>query len=220
MSSVESISVRDRDLELYVSAPDSNSHPGLVLLHPWWGYNECMQDICGRLADAGFLVVAPDLYHGEIAATIEQADTIESKLDVARVVDEIASALDYLRNHPRHAGDVGMVGFSMGVYYGLKVVRDRPNEVDAAVLFYGTSDGEYEGTSMAVLGHYAGNDQFESERDVDAFRERLQAGGSTVTFHTYPDTGHWFFESDRPEYDEGAAELAWSRTIEFLRAEL
>lgn len=220
MDSLESVTVDDRDLELYAAAPDSDSHPGVLLLHPWWGFNECMRDACDRLAEAGFLVVAPDLYHGDVATTIEEAEAIESNLDVARVVDDIAAAFDYLRDHPRLAAGPGMVGFSMGVYYGLKVVRDRPNDVDAAVLFYGTSDGEYEGTSMATLGHYASNDQFESERDVDAFRERLLAGGGSVTFHTYPDTEHWFFEPDRPEYDEDAAGLAWSRTIEFLRAEL
>lgn len=217
MNSFESISVGDRTLQLYTSAPDTDSRPGILLLHPWWGFNECMRDVCDRLAEAGFLVVAPDLYHGDLAATIEEAEAIESSLDAARVVEDIAAAFDYASDHPRLAAGPGMMGFSMGVYYGLEALRDRPNDVDAAVLFYGTSDGEYERTSMAVLGHYAENDRFESERDVVAFRERLQTGGASVTFHTYPETDHWFFESDRPEYDEEAAELAWSRTIDFLR---
>lgn len=160
--------------------------------------------------------MAPDLYYGDVATTVEEAEAIESDLDGTRVLEDIAAALD----HPRLAAGIGVLGFSMGVYYGLDVVRERSSDVDAAVLFYGTNGGEYEGTSMAVLGHFAENDRFESERDVEAFRNRLGAGDGSITFHTYPGTEHWFFESDRLEYDEDAAEAAWSRTIEFLRAEL
>lgn len=220
MNSMETISVDDRELQIYVTSPGSDSSPGLLLVHAWWGFNECFRDICDRLAEEGFLVVAPDLYHRDIASTIDEADALSSELDATRAVEEVSAAFEYLRNHQRLANGLGVMAASMGVYYALSVVQDQPDDIDAAVLLYGTSDGEYEETSTAVLGHFAENDQFESKPDVEAFRERLQAGDGLVTFHTYPDTGHWFLESDRPEYDEDAAEVAWSRTIEFLRAEL
>ena len=220
MSSMESISINDRELQLYVTSPGSESYPGIFLVHAWWGLNECFRDICDRLAKEGFLVVAPDLYHGNVASTIDEADAMSSKLDITRASEDVSAAFGYLRNHQQLVNGLGVMAVSMGVYYALRVVQNRPDDIDAAVLFYGTSDGDYEETSMAVLGHFAENDQFESKRYVEALRERLQAGDGSVTFYTYPNTEHWFFESDRLEYDEDAAELAWSRTVEFLRAEL
>lgn len=220
MHSIESVSIDDRELPLYVTAPDSGSHPGILLVHAWWGLNECFRDICDELAREGYLVVAPDIYHGDVASTIDEADVRSSELDATRAVEDVSSAFEYLHNHQRFANGLGVMAASMGVYFALRMVQDRPNDVDAAVILYGTSDGEYEGTSTAFLGHFGENDEFESERHVEAFRDRLVAGDGSVTFHTYPDTEHWFFESDRPEYDEDAAALTWSRTIEFLQAEL
>ncbi|WP_254532726.1 dienelactone hydrolase family protein [Natrinema gelatinilyticum] len=217
---MESISIDDRELPLYVTAPGSNSYPGILLVHAWWGFNECFRDICDRLASEGFLVVAPDLYHGDVASTTDEADAVSSALDATRAVEDVSAAFDFLRTHQRLANGLGVIAASMGVYYALRMVQDRPDDIDATVVFYGTSDGDYVETSTAVLGHFGENDPFEPEPNVEAFRERVQAGDGPVTFHTYPDTEHWFFESDRPEYDEDAAELAWSRTVEFLRAEL
>lgn len=217
---MESISLDGRELPLYVTAPESNSYPGILLVHAWWGLNECFRNICDQLAGEGYLVVAPDLYHGDVASTIDEADAMSSDLDATRAIEDVSAAFGYLRDHQRLADGLGVMAASMGVYYALKMVRDRPDDIDAAVLFYGTSEGDFGGTSTAVLGHFGENDEFETESYVDAFRARLQAGDGSVTFHTYPGTEHWFLESDRPEYDEDANELAWSRTVEFLRAEL
>lgn len=220
MNSLESIRVGERKLDLYVSVPDAGPHPGVLLLHPWWGFNEFMQDICGRLAEAGYLVVAPDLYGGTVATTIEEAEAIESNLDGTRAVADIKAALEYLLAHPQRSGGLGLMGFSMGAFNGLEVVRTRSSDVTAAVLFYGTNGGDYAGVKTAVLGHFAEDDQFETPEDVDDFRDRLAAGDGSASFYTYPGTEHWFMEADRPEYDEAAADLAWSRTIEFFRDEL
>lgn len=220
MNSGETVPIDGRELEVYAAAPGSGGRPGLLLVHAWWGFNECFRDLCDRLASEGFLVVAPDLYHGEVASTVGEADEMSSTLDVTRAVEDTSAAFEYLRSHRRLADGLGVMAVSMGVSYALRLVQDSPDDVDAAVLFYGTSDGDYAGTSTAVLGHFAENDRFDGERDVEAFRERLRAGAGSVTFRTYPGTEHWFLEPDRPEYDEDAAELAWSRTIEFLRAEL
>ena len=80
------------------------------------------------------------------------------------------------------------MGFSMGVGYALWVVRNRANDVEATVLFYGNGGGEYADTSTAFLGYFAEHDEFNNKRDVEALHERLQAGDGAVTFHTYPNT--------------------------------
>lgn len=108
----------------------------------------------------------------------------------------------------------------MGVDYALWAVQNRGTDVEAAVRFYGNGGGEYEDTTTSFLGHFADRDAFDSADNIDSLRERLQAGDGSVTFHMYPDTEYWFFESDRPEFNEDAVRLAWSRTTEFLRSEL
>ena len=74
MNSIETVEVDDRDLQMYVSEPESDDYPGVLLVHAWWGFNECFRDLCDRLAREDFLVVAPDLYDGDIASTIEEAE--------------------------------------------------------------------------------------------------------------------------------------------------
>ncbi|AUV84246.1 dienelactone hydrolase family protein (plasmid) [Salinigranum rubrum] len=220
MNSLKILDVDDHDLRMYIATPGAGNHPGVLMLHAWWGFNDCFRDLCDRLAREGFIVVAPDLYEGEIASTIQTADAMSSALDTSRVIDDVSAAFDFTRQHENVAGGLGVVGISMGVEYAFWVVQSRANDVDAAVLFYGNGAGNFEEISTTFLGHFAEHDEFNSPRHIRALRERLQAGDGSVTFHTYPDTEHWFMESDRAEYDEKAASLAWSRTVEFLRTEL
>ena len=147
MNSMETISVDDRELQIYVTSLGPDSSLGMLLVHAWWGFNECFKDICDRLAKEGFLVVAPGLYHGDVASTIDEADALSSELDAARAIEEVSAAFEYLRNHQRLANGLGVMAASMGVYYALSVVQDQPDDIDSAVLLYGTSDGEYKETS-------------------------------------------------------------------------
>lgn len=217
---METLDTDGRTLSMYVTGPDSDDSPGILLAHAWWGFNDCFRDLCDRLASEGFLVVAPDLYDGDVASTIEEAEALASELDQTTAIKDVEAAFDFLRNHENVSGGLGVLGISLGVGYALWTVRNRISEVDAAVLFYGNGGGQFAETSTAVLGHFAEHDEFDSERDVEALRERLLAGDGPVTFHRYSDTEHWFFESDRPEYDAEASQMAWSRTVEFLQTEL
>ena len=97
----------------------------------------------------------------------------------------------------------------------------RPDDVGAVVVFYGTDDGDYHTARAAYLGHFAEHDDFEPLAAVRALEEKIRAAGREVTFHIYPGTGHWFFEPNQPQaYDAAAAELAWERTLDFLKAQL
>jgi carboxymethylenebutenolidase len=72
----------------------------------------------------------------------------------------------------------------------------------------------------AYLGHFAEQDEWEELEWVRQMESAMRDAGRKVTLHVYQGPGHWFFEHDRPEYDPAAAELAWQRTLEFLRAQL
>lgn len=207
----------------YLALPASNQGAGLLLLHSWWGLNDFFKQICERLAQAGFVALALDYYHGATAETIEQAQQLRQGLDRKKVNREVAAGVDYLglcqavdRPH------LGVIGFSLGCGFALEATRSKPNAVKAVVLYYGTGGGKFDKTEATFLGHFASDDQWgAAPKKVRALEERIRAANKTVKFYTYENTGHWFFEEDRPDsYNVAAAQLAWKRTIQFLQEEL
>jgi carboxymethylenebutenolidase len=201
----------------FFAAPPGGKGPGVLVLHPWWGLNDTMKGFSQRLADAGFMVLAPDLYHGKVADTIPGAEALMEALDSKQASAEIVEAAKTLRD--RAEGDaVAVVGFSLGAYYALDLSNAEPDLVRSVVVFYGTGPVDFSQSRAEYLGHFAGNDDFEPRESVDATESALKSAGRPVTFHHYDGTGHWFFEPDRTDaYNESAATLAWDRTLEFLK---
>ena len=113
---------------------------------------------------------------------------------------------------------LAVIGFSLGVYYALDLAAAHPEHIRSVVIYYGTGDGEYSNSRAAYLGHFAENDEFEPQSNVDALEGSLRRAGRPVTFYRYKDTGHWFCEPDRSQaYNQAAASLAWDRTLAFLQ---
>jgi carboxymethylenebutenolidase len=209
----------DSTPNLYTALPAGGSGPGVLVLHAWWGLNDFIRQLCDRLAGEGYVALAPDLYHGEIARTIPEAEKLRDQMDAntAQAEAEAQAALDTLLHLPATRGQrVATLGFSLGAYFALWLADQRPDDVAAVVVFYGTA-GELSEIKAACLGHFAENDPYESPEWAQQLYDGLKAAGLDVTFYTYPGTGHWFFEADRPDtYDPQAAGLAWQRTLEFL----
>lgn|SRR5690348_12453219 len=208
----------------YIAIPATGAGPGVLVLHAWWGLTDVFRRACDRLAEAGFVALAPDLYGGATATTIEEAERRVEQLDDAAARATILDALYQLRAHPGVRGAaVGVVGFSLGASYAYWLSAERPDAIAAVVVYYGTGDpdADYTRARAVYQGHYAADDPFEPEQGVRQFEAALRAAGRKVTFHTYPGTGHWFAEDNRPDaYNADAAALAWQRTLDFLRAHL
>ena len=206
----------------HLAVPKSGSGPGILALHAWWGLNDFFKDFCNRLATAGFVAFAPDLYHGPVASTIEQADKLSSGVKPETGRSDLAKSVKGLRAHPSVRGNrLGVIGFSFGAWWALWAAQEMPADIAAVVVFYGTSDGDFAKTRAAFLGHFAEKDPYESAESVRAFEGLLRAAGKDATIHVYPGTGHWFFEKDRPDaYNASAATMAWNRTVQFLKAHL
>jgi carboxymethylenebutenolidase len=208
-------------LDGYSAVPPLGSGPPVLVLHAWWGLNATIKSICDRLAEAGFSVFAPDLYHGKIADTISEAETLGSSLDDSFMLAkaEIADAVKYLceKTGPKDC-NVSVVSFSLGAYYALDLAASDPEHIDSVVLFYGSGPVDHSTSKARYLGHFAENDPYEPKENVEELEEALKKAGRPVSFYIYENTGHWFFEPDRLDaYDEAAAQLAWERTLEFLR---
>jgi len=208
--------------EGYLALPSTGRGPGVLVLHAWWGLNDTVKAFCERLAGKGFVVFAPDLYHGQLATTVEDAERLAEALDNQQARADVAAAVDLLTERTAPGGrGIAVVGFSLGAFYALDLSVSDPERVSTVVLFYGTGPGDYARSRAAYLGHFAEKDPFEPAENVDWLEGALRAAGRPVTFYRYPGTGHWFFEPDRTDaYDEAAATLAWERTLAFLKASL
>lgn len=206
-----------------LAAPEAGGGPGVLVLHAWWGLTPFFKMVCERLAREGFVALAPDLYHGVIASTDDEAKRLRAELDSDRVMHRMAAAVCTLCKHPAvHSPLVGILGFSLGAYLALRLARSEADNIRAVVLFYANEGGSFDGAQAAFLGHFASDDGcWVGARAVRSLEARLRAAGCEVTFHTYPDTRHSFFEQDRREaYDAEAAALAWERTVKFLHSKL
>jgi carboxymethylenebutenolidase len=209
----------------FLAVPATGQGPGVLVLHAWWGLNDTMKAFCTRLAEEGFVAFAPDLYHGHVADTIADAESLGQALDANhfQAKAEIAEATLFLNQQVGQAGPKGrpgltVIGFSLGAYYALNLAAADPEHIRSVVLFYGSGDGDYSNSKADYLGHFAENDEFEPQSNIDNLEDSLRRVGRPVTFYHYPGTGHWFFEPDRPQaYNPAAASLAWARTLAFLR---
>ena len=203
--------------------PDSGSGPGVLLLHAWWGLTPFFHQMAERLADAGFVTLAPDLHgDGRTADRPDEAEALLASTDPNQTAALVVSSLSVLRRMPVTTGDrVGVVGFSMGASWALWAATRHPDDVAAASVFYGTQDIDFGPARAAFQGHFAEQDEFESDDDVAYLQAQLHLAHQAVEFHRYPGTGHWFMEADRPAaYVPGAADLAWKRTVAFLHEHL
>jgi len=210
----EELAVGGEPARLYASGA-GNATPRVVVFHPWWGLNDDVIAYADRLAGAGFAVVAPDLVRGRVASTIEEAERLASGTDNDHADAVALAAIDRLA-----ASKIGAVGFSMGAAWAMWCAAQRP-AVAASVVYYGSLQGSsLTRASVPVLGHFAEADPYESDEAVLAFERTLRDAGRRVAIHCYPGTGHWFAEPSRDAWRPEAAELAFERTVAFLREHL
>ena len=211
--------------EGYLALPPTGQGSPVLVLHAWWGLNDTIRAVCNRLAEAGFVAFAPDLYHGKVADTIEGAESLSSALDSERAKVDLMAAIAFLAEHESQVSPAGgedkniaVIGFSLGASYALYLSDIDPRRISAVVVFYGTRPGDYNRSRAMYLGHFAENDEYEPQTEVDALEDSLRQAGRLVTFYRYAGTGHWFSEPDRTQaFDADAADLAWDRTLAFLK---
>jgi carboxymethylenebutenolidase len=208
----------------YMARP-SQPGPGIVVIQEWWGLVPHIEHVADRFAQAGFVALAPDLYHGEKATSPDQAGKLMMALRIDEAAKDLAGAIDHLAGRRREVTgkNVGTIGFCMGGALSLFAACTNP-EVGACAVFYGGHPNVKPDLALLeapVLGIYAGKDGFVTPASVKELDRQLTALGKRHQFHTYPEADHAFFNDERPEvYDASAAADAWSKTLAFFRREL
>src|SRR3989442_9622788 len=143
----------------YLAFPKERGGPGVLVLHAWWGLNEVFKGVCDRLASAGFVAFAPDLYHGATASTIEGAKGLMSKLREEDAREDIVKSIKALQGHPNVRGEgLGVIGFSIGADWGVLIAEEFPKYIAAVVLFYGTGEAKYPKVPASFLAHFSAKD--------------------------------------------------------------
>jgi carboxymethylenebutenolidase len=203
----------------YLAHPQATPRGGILVVHPWWGLNDFIKGFCGRLSENGYHVLAVDLYDGKTASAIAEAEKLRGALTRRQVEPLLVASVEQLQSLVQ-GQSIGVVGFSLGAWWSLWLNERMPKSIAATVLFYGTRGMKDISTRSAFLGHFADTDPYVMVSGRKKLEKTLKAAGREVSFHVYPGTNHWFFESDRPEFQAEAAELAWQRTVEFLESEL
>jgi carboxymethylenebutenolidase len=210
--------VNGKDARGYLALPVQAEAPGVIVLHAWWGLNQVFKDLCDRLASEGFVTFAPDLNENHVARTIDEAKETMSSLDEQRKHDVAMAAVDVLRARPEvREQPFALIGFSMGAAWSLVLASERPDDFRKVVLFYGIGEADFSKIRADVLGHFSDADEWEPMEGIRWMEEAMRSAGVVLGLHIYPQLPHWFFEEDRPEFNPEAAELAWTRTLEFLR---
>ncbi|HEV7214249.1 MAG TPA: dienelactone hydrolase family protein [Chloroflexota bacterium] len=211
----------------WLAASRTGNGPGVIVIQEWWGLVQHIKDVCERFARAGFTALAPDLYHGRTVGEPDAATKAMMALNMQQVVRDMSGAVDYLRGLASVSGNgLGVVGFCMGGGLSLLLAQQRPDAIRAVAPFYGVGPalGDIQSWSVAnaaFQGHYAERDDSAGPKAARQLEAELRAAGKEAEFFVYPGTHHAFFNDTRPEvYDAEAAQLAWDRTVSFLRAKL
>lgn len=208
---MQSFDVRGTSRLGYLALPEGGKGPGILVLHAWWGLNDFFKELCDRLAAEGYVAFAPDVHHGKLANTPDEAEAILKNRDVEAATATAEASVDYLRNHPAVTSKkLGAIGFSMGGSFAIDLDSTHPDVFAGIVMVYGPFP-EYIKSKTPFISHYAENDEF------DPIVDMKKVDAPNIEVQIYPDVGHWYFETDRPQnYNGAAAKLTWERSLQFF----
>jgi carboxymethylenebutenolidase len=199
--------------------------PGLVVIQEWWGVNDQIKGVANRLAAAGYRALVPDLYRGKVTLDHKEAEHLMNGLNFGdAATQDIRGAVHYLK---QSGGEAGVMGFCMGGALTVLAAVHVP-ETDVAVIWYGCPPLEYIDASkikVPILGHFAIGDAFFPITQIDGLEKKFKDANVKHEFYRY-DAQHAFGNEtlkNQPipaEYHPQAADLAWQRTMEFLKQTL
>lgn len=200
--------------------------PAIVIIHEWWGLNDHIKDIARRVAQAGYVALAPDLYSrmgNKVATDAAEAARLMESLSSQAALRDLNAATKYLTQQPFvDCPRIGVVGFCMGGTLALTMAAHN-SDLKACVPFYGKvpPSETFRYLLCPLLYHYGAKDGWVTKQEVERLQQGLIQQGKPGAVHIYPSAGHAFFNDTRPDaYSAPDAKFAWERTLQFFREHL
>jgi len=212
------------DVRAYLARPKGDGKlPGVVVIHQNTGLVPHIEDVTRRVALEGFLAVAPDALTpvGGTPEDLSKASALLQKLDSKSTTENYMTAVRYLKTHPASTGKVGVVGFCWGGAVANQIAVNSP-DVIAVVPYYGPQPAAEDVPKIkaSLVLHYAGDDAWVN-KGIPAYEEALKKANVDFKMYMYEGSKHAFNDDTRAErYNKEAAQLAWQRTISFLKEKL
>lgn len=199
----------------YLAKPASGSGKGVVVIQEWWGLNDNIKGIADRFAEAGYVALAPDLYHGTLTDEPDEAGKLLMALNIQGAENDLRGAVTYLKDMT--GSPVGTVGFCMGGALSLFAACNSDGDVGACVDFYGGHPMvkyNWDNLTAPVLGIWAEHDDFVNP-NIPTYKAELEKRNIEHEFISYPGTQHAFFNDEHPEpqHSPEASKDAWEKTL-------
>jgi carboxymethylenebutenolidase len=201
---------------------NGGKRPAVIVVHENRGLNPHIEDVARRLALDGFLAYAVDMLSplGGTPSDEDKGREMIRSLDRGETAQRIAAAVPFLANHPESNGKVGIIGFCWGGGMVNRVAVLAP-DLDAGAAYYGVQvpAAQVGSIKAPLLLHYASRDP-RVNAGIDAYKAALDANNKDYTIHIYEGVNHAFNNDTGSRYDKTAADLAWGRTVTFLKKNL
>ena len=211
------------DVRAYMARPKGGTKlAGVIVIHENRGLNTHTEDMTRRVALEGFMAIAPDALSplGGTPENPDEARPLFQKLDRQANTKNFLAAVAYLKTQPQATGKVACMGFCWGGAVTNQVAVNSP-DLTAAIPFYGSQPlpEDVPKIKAAMLIHYAGDDE-RINAGIPAFEEALKKAGVDYKIYMYEGAGHAFMNDTGTRYHKEAADLAWQRTVAFLKEKL
>lgn len=204
----------NNELGYFVRPSDSQSYPGIVLMHEWWGLNDNVKSMADYLASEGYMVLAVDLYNGEVAENATKARELVTQYNSTQGVQKMQAAAEFLRTSGSQK--IGSMGWCFGGAQSLQLALSG-EKLDATIIYYGSlTDSNLERITWPVLGIFGEEDQSIPPASVQLFEQALNAQGIQNDITIYSGVGHAFANPSNANFAPEQTEDAWKKTIAFL----
>lgn len=229
----DTIATADGSFAAHVALPDSGSGPALVVVQEIFGVNTYIRDVCRRVAELGYVAVAPDMFWRQEPGFTVEPDEGEDGMnrafakmgghDFAAMTGDLEAVFAHAAAMPESTGAVGIMGFCFGGTVSFLAAADL--DPVCAVSYYGSGvagalDDKAAHVTCPILFHFGDDDPYLPNADAEAVAARF-ADVATATVVVQPGAGHAFDNSFNPMFSNpGAAAAAWEHTVAFLAEHL
>lgn len=207
----------------YLATPDSPNGKALIVVQEWWGLVDEIKATADRYASAGYYALVPDLYRGETTDQPDEAQQRLMALNVDQAEKDVVGAVDFVAERSG-AKQVGSTGYCIGGALCLYAAAANPKVAATSSFYYVFPHGKPDWSKIEgpVLMHFGTDDDFIPTSDAEALVAEVEAAGVDVKAEYYEGAGHAFCNAANRlgTYNEGYAELAFSRNLEFFEKNL